>query len=100
MRELFLNMQWPACIVVSVFIICLTVISALFIFLKYKSVINRMELQHKMDMQEKEWAYSWKREDKIHGWTSDKLMENLEKELKALKEEKEKMKSGEHNEKK
>lgn len=82
---------WPACIVLSIFIICFSYLVIYCRYLHYKENIKSKELEHEKEMKEKEWKHSQDREDKIHGWTFNKSTEKLEQEIKSLKEEKEKL---------
>lgn len=90
MEHGYWDISWPACIVLSTFIICLSCLAVCCRYLHYKEKARLKELEHEKEMKEKEWKYNQDREDKIHDWTSDKTTEKLEKEIKSLKEEKEK----------
>ena len=79
-----------SCIVLSTFIICLSCLAVCCRYFHYKGNIKSKELEHEEKMKDKEWKYNQDRENKIHGWTSIKTTENLELEIKSLKEEKEK----------
>lgn len=90
MEHGYWDIFWPACIVLSTFIICLSCQAVCCRYLHYKENAKSKELEHEKEMKEKEWKYNQDREDKIHDWMSDKTTEKLEKEIKSLKEEKEK----------
>lgn len=90
MEHGYWDIFWPACIVLSTLIICLSCLVVCCRYFYYKEKARSKELEHETDMKETEWKHNQDREDKIHGWTSDKTIENLEKEIKSLKEEKEK----------
>lgn len=92
MEHGYWDVFWPACIVLSTGIICISCRTVFFRYLHYKANTRSKELEHEKEIKEKEWKYNQEREDKIHNWTSVKTTECLEKEIKSLKEEKEKQK--------
>lgn len=81
---------WPVCVVLSTLIFCFSCLVVFCRYLRYKENVKLKDLEHEKEMKEKEWKYNQEREDKIHGWTSIKTTEHLEKEIKSLKEEREK----------
>lgn len=89
--EEFWKMQWPVSVFLSILSVCFISVIIISIYFKHKKEIKKDGFTYEKELKQAERQYIQSREERMHEWASEKIKENLEKEIDSLKKKQEQL---------